>query len=183
MNIVILNGNPDPNARELERYIDALTAELAAKGHEVNAHTLRDMNIRSCTGCWSCWVKTPGMCAQHDDMPVVYTSVMAADLVLFASPIIMGFVSALLKRANERFIPLIHPYLVIDRGECHHLKRYTRYPELGLILHKGADADDEDIKITSDIYARIALNFKTTLRFSIQTSQPIQEALHAIAAA
>lgn len=183
MNIVILNGNVDQHTKEIDRYIDSLTAKLTAGGHRAQSHTLGDMDIRSCTGCWSCWVKTPGVCAQNDDMPLIYKSVMAADLLLFASPVIMGFVSAILKRATERFIPLIHPYIELVQGECHHLKRYDRYPELGLILHKGADADDGDIKIISDIYTRIALNFKTTLRCTILTSQPIQEALHAIAAA
>lgn len=180
MNIVILNGNPDAGNKPFDEYIGSLSRELSGKEHEVYVHLLRNMDIRYCTGCWSCWWKTPGLCAHRDDMPAIYKSIMAADLFFFASPVVMGFMSALLKRANERLIPLIHPYIAMVKGESHHRKRYERYPALGIILGKGPDADDDDIRIISDIYKREALNFKTCLRHTFLTAQPVQEVCNAI---
>ncbi len=180
MNIIILNGNPDPKQKDLDRYIKDLGAKLTARGHVFQSFLLREMDIRQCIGCWSCWLKTPGLCTHRDDMPVIYKAVMAADLAILASPVIMGFMSALLKRANERFIPLIHPYIAFAEGECHHRRRYDRYPGLSILLHRGPDTDDDDISIITDIYKREAINFKTSLRCALLTDQSVSEVSHAI---
>jgi multimeric flavodoxin WrbA len=180
MNIIILNGNPDQKQKDLDRYIKALGTDLTARGHVFQSFLLRDMDIRHCIGCWDCWLKSPGLCVHRDDMPLIYKAVMAADLVIFASPVIMGFMSALLKRANERFIPLIHPYIVLAEGECHHRGRYDRYPGVGILLHRNPDTDDEDIAIITDIYRRQAINFKSTLRCTFTTEQSIPEVSRAI---
>ena len=44
-------------------------------------------------------------------------------------------------------IPLLHPYIELVKGECHHKKRYSKYPKLALILDRDHDpeTDDEDI--------------------------------------
>jgi len=175
MNILILNGNRDAANRPFDRYISSLVKELSGRGHLARAMTLREMDIRYCTGCWSCWLKTPGECIHRDDMVPVYRAIMASDLVFFASPLVMGFVSALTKRANERLVALIHPYLALAQGECHHRGRYDRYPGLGLILGKGPDADDEDVRITTDIYRRDAINFLSSLRATFLTDRPVKE--------
>lgn len=175
MNIIILNGNPDPGNRTFDRYIASILKELAGRGHLARSFTLREMDIRYCLGCWTCWIKTPGECVHRDDMPSIYKAAMASDLLLFASPLIMGFTSGLLKRANERLIPLIHPHLALVQGECHHRKRYARYPGLGLLLQKGEDTDEDDIRITTDIYRREAVNFHSTLRAIFLADRPVNE--------
>jgi len=180
VNITILNGNPDAGNRDFERYIQNLIEGLAGRRHEVQTHVLREMNIRYCVSCWNCWFKTPGICRFEDSMPVICKSMVAAGLVIFASPVIMGFTSALLKRANERLIPLLHPYVDLIQGETHHRGRYERNPDWGLILQKNSDADDEDITIISDIYRRETLNFKASLRFTFLTDKPVKEACDAI---
>ena len=64
------------------------------------------------------------------------------DFILWAAPLKMGFPSTLLKMANDKHLPLIHPYMVVDHGEAHHLKRYPHYPRLGLLLEKEPATDD-----------------------------------------
>jgi hypothetical protein len=96
-------------------------------------------------------------------------AVINADFVLWAAPLKMGFPSELLKRANDKHLPLIHPYMEVDQGEAHHLKRYPRYPRLGLLLEKETDTDARDLQIITDIHCRTALNFKTRLEFSLTT--------------
>jgi hypothetical protein len=78
----------------------------------------------------------------------------------------MGFTSAVLKRANDKFIPLLHPYADFVDGELHHLKRYDSYPRWGLVLEKGDGADGEDVSIISEVYRRDCINFHTTLEFT-----------------
>jgi len=175
MRITILNGNPSPEDAAFDGYLRGLVEALEAGHHAVTALQLRDMDIKYCTGCWGCWVKTPGECVARDDSAEICRAAIHADLVLHASPVIMGFYSALLKKTTDKLIPLIHPYAVVDQGEAHHLARYDKYPLFGLLLQPGDDTDDEDLKIIADIHRRTALNLKSRLAFVRLTDDPIEE--------
>ena len=163
--ITIINGNQDPQNKDFEAYMNEL-AHLLNTTHHVHHMHLQLMNIKHCLGCYGCWQKTPGKCVLHDDMEEIYSKYMLSDVVLFASPIEMGFTTSLLKTCHDRSVPLIHPYVEIVDGELHHLSRYKTYPKLGLLLQEEEDTDDEDIRIITDIYARIAINFKSRFVYS-----------------
>jgi multimeric flavodoxin WrbA len=178
--IAILNGNPSPRGAGLDAYIEDLSRELRAGGLGVEQLVLREMNIGHCSGCFGCWTKTPGECSTHtDDGTKILGAYMNADLAVFASPVIMGFVSALLKRAMDRLLPLIHPYAAVDHGEAHHLARYTRYPKMGLLLDGIDPAHAEgagEISLIRDMFSRTALNIKTRVCFTLTAADPVEEA-------
>jgi hypothetical protein len=175
MRITILNGNPYTDKAAFDDYVKRLSDALTSDGHAVTVFELREMDIKYCTGCFGCWVKTPGECVVADESRAVRRAAIHSDLVLWASPVIMGFYSAVLKKVTDKLLPLLHPYTVVDQGEAHHLARYGRYPLIGLLLEKGDDTDDKDIKIISDIHRRTALNFKSTLSFTRLTLDPVEE--------
>lgn len=179
MKITVLNGNPLPST--FDTYLAQLKKALEASQHTVTQLDLRDMPLRYCIGCWGCWVKTPGQCVSQDASIEMDRAVINAEFVLWAAPLKMGFPTELLKRANDKHLPLIHPYAVVDHGEAHHLKRYPHYPRLGLLLEKEAGTGAEDLQIVSDIYCRTALNFKTRLEFSLTTETPLAEIVRRIA--
>ncbi len=158
MKIVVINGDMRDSDSDFSLKVSSLSSFLRNE-HEVQDFQLNQMDIRQCIGCWSCWVKTPGECILKDDMKAVYHSIMSSDLILFASPIVAGFTSSLLKTMQERMIPLLHPYMEIRKGEIHHRKRYPSYPNMALLMEKEMDTTDEDVTIISDIYDRLALNF------------------------
>ena len=81
---------------------------------------------------------------------MVCRAAIDADLLLLASPMAMGFTTALLKRAADQMIPLLHPYFIVEGGEVRHRARYAHYPAMALLLGAGADTDAEDIEITTD---------------------------------
>ena len=167
MNITILNGNPQPAT--FDKYLTWLTASLEAKGHNITRLNLRDMTLRYCIGCWGCWVKTPGQCISQDASIEIDKAVIHSDFTLWAAPLKMGFPSALLKMALDKHLPLIHPYMEVVHHEAHHLKRYERYPRVGLLLEPESTTDARDLRIITDIFSRTALNFKTRLEFSLTT--------------
>jgi multimeric flavodoxin WrbA len=175
MKVTILNGNPDASNTIFDDYLNKLSDTLSSDSNEVIIFTLRDMNLKYCRGCWGCWVQTPGECVVKDDTRKIRRQYINSDLVLFASPVFMGFTSALLKRAHDKLLALIHPYLELVDGEVHHLARYDKYPLMALLLEKGEDVDEEDIKIISDIYRRDAINFKTSFCFTKFTSDSVEE--------
>ena len=180
MKITILNGNPDVNNIAFDIYLKELSDELTSDNHAVTNFVLRDMDTSYCTGCFDCWVKTPGQCRTADAGRDINRAYINSDFVLWASPVIMGFYSALLKKVTDKFVGLVHPYVEFVDGEAHHLARYDNYPLAGLLLEKGMDTDDEDIRIISDIHQRTALNFKTTSAFTKLTADPVEEVAAAI---
>jgi len=180
MKITILNGNPDAGNSKFDDYLRELSEELESSKHTVTVMTLREMDIKYCTGCWGCWVKTPGQCVIKDDSHDVCAEYIHSNLVVFASPLIMGFMSSLLKKANDKLLPLVHPYIEIVQNECHHMARYVKYPQIGLLIEKEEDTGDEDLKIVSDIYARDALNLKSRLCFTRLTSDLVEDVVDEI---
>jgi len=183
MKITILNGNPDENNTAFDDYLTNLSDELNSDGHAVTSFELREMDISYCIGCFGCWVKSPGECRSEDDSTVVSRAYINSDFVLWASPVIMGFYSALLKKVTDKFIQLVEPYMVFVDGESRHAARYDRYPLAGLLLEKGADSDDEDISIIADTHKNTTLNFKSRLAFTKLTHEPVEDVAQAIAGA
>jgi len=180
MKITILNGNPNAGNAKFDNYLKNLSDLLESSNHAVTAFQLREMDIRYCIGCFGCWVKTPGECIVTDGSRDICREYINSDFVLFASPIIMGFTSALLKKAHDKLIPLILPYFEIVHNEFHHSSRYEKYPLMGLLLEKGKDTDEEDIKIVSDIYRRDAINLKTSFCFTKLTDDSVEEVANEI---
>ncbi len=180
MKITILNGNSDASNSGFDHYLTRLSEELVSDGHNVTGFDLREMDIKYCIGCFGCWVKTPGECRSRDESREVCQAFINSDFVLWASPVIMGFYSALLKKVTDKFVCLVHPYGEFVDGEVHHLPRYDHYPIAGLLLEKGSDTDDEDIQIISNIHSRTALNFKSSLAFTKLTLDPVEEVADAI---
>lgn len=180
MKALILDGNPSEIDEDYNQYLSEVTELLIKKGHTVKTLTLRKMSIRFCTGCWNCWWATPGECVFKDESHTVCREYIHSDFILFASPMIMGFASALTEKTKDKLIPLVHPYVEFVQGECHHLKRYDVYPKIGLLLEKTPGTDEEDIEITFDMFKRFALNLKSELVLSALTTQSAQEVSDAI---
>lgn len=164
MKITILNGDPETKETSFSLFVEEL-AQNFEKIHQVEAFRLSTMKLQYCIGCWTCWWETPGVCTHHDDAPDIFRSVVNADFLIFASPLIAGFPSAMLKKITDRLIVLFHPYIIVKQSESHHRKRYARYPDFGLVLQKENETDDEDLLIVKDMYDRLAINFHAQLRY------------------
>ncbi|MEE8373038.1 MAG: NAD(P)H-dependent oxidoreductase [Dehalococcoidia bacterium] len=180
MKITILNGNPNADNTEFDDYLKRLTGLLESAQHRVTVFQLRDMDVKYCTGCFDCWVKTPGQCKVTDDSHDICREYISSDFALFASPVIMGFTSALLKKANDKLVPLLPYHMEFVDNELHHVARYDNYPLTGLLLQKSDDTDEEDIRIISDIYRRDAINLKASLRLTRSTNDPVEEVANEI---
>ncbi|HWQ45451.1 MAG TPA: flavodoxin family protein [Longilinea sp.] len=180
MKVTLLNGNPDRSNTGFDRYLTTLADQLEQKGHTTDVIALRDLKIHYCTGCFGCWLKTPGECLLKDEGEIVLRSVINSDVTVWTSPVVMGFVSGLLKKTTDRFLPLIHPYMRFVQEEIHHRKRYDRYPKLALLLQESPHNDARDVEIISDIYSRTALNFMSSLCFTRTMAAPVEEVCNEI---
>jgi multimeric flavodoxin WrbA len=163
MKITVLNGNPNPS--NFDRYLEDLGSSLEDKGHVVTQLDLRELGLKYCTGCFDCWTKTPGICDTDEASRLMGKVVINSDFTLWAAPLKMDFPAALMKMALDKHLPLIHPYMVVDQNEAHHLKRYEKYPRVGMLVEKETDTSKEDLEIITNFFARTTLNFKSKLEF------------------
>jgi multimeric flavodoxin WrbA len=118
-----------------------------------------------------------------DDMMAIYPKMAAADLVVWASPLVLGTVSALTKQVQDRFIPLAHPYIELVDGECHHRHRYAHNADIGVIVAPTPEDSDEDVAIVRGFYQRFSRNTRTCLRLFATPKTPVTEAAHEALAA
>ncbi len=135
-----------------------LVESCRARGWEAEVLALRGRQIAPCTGCFGCWLRTPGICTTDDDGREVLRQIVQSDGTLLLTPVTFGGYSALLKRALDRIIPMISPFFATVNGETHHRLRYTRQPRFGAVGLAGDD-DAEEATTFRTLAARNALNW------------------------
>ena len=183
MKAVILNGNSDPDNTGFDARLEQLTRVMMEQGWETTTLPLRKMRLVQCTGCFDCWLKTPGNCVAKDEHPALLQAYLGADLAVFASPLLMGFTSGLLKRASDKLLPTLLPYIDGRSGECRHFLRYGISPRFAVVYEPEPDTSAEDLEITTELWARFARNAGSSLVGCCDLTQDVKEVAHAIARA
>ena len=100
MDILVLQGSPNTNGS---------TALLAAgfargaceAGHAVDVVNVAALDIAPCTGCVACGYE--GACALADDFDDLRQRILAADMLVFATPLYYYGMTAQLKTVLDRF--------------------------------------------------------------------------------
>lgn len=136
MRYFAINGSPRGPRGITATLLDALVEGLSA-GDAVtvgdpgapDVWNLRDLDIRPCRGDWACWTKTPGRCAQDDDMSRLYPLVRSADLVILGTPVYVDGMTGPLKTFVDRLVALLDPVIELRDG-------HSRHP-----LNPGGDGD------------------------------------------
>ena len=156
MKALILDGTKSTN-NESTMIFDLMLEELKKLNWEVISIVLEDKEIAYCTGCFGCWVQTPGECVIKDFEENVVRDMVHSDLIIYLTPIMFGGYSSILKKALDRQIGRVLPYFVKVNGEVHHSKRYEKQQSLLSIgLLDKHDAEKEEIFKT--LVARNAIN-------------------------
>ena len=161
MKIIILNGNPVKD--DFDEYLSNLNNSLIKKDNDSEIITLRDIEIKQCMGCFGCWVKMPGECLFEDDTKDMRKKIINSDFVLYTSPLKMGFISSSLKKALDKHIPLVMPYFSVRNGEIHHMRRYDKYPKVGVLIKNDDEVNNENLEITKKIFEKVAVDMVSEL--------------------
>lgn len=136
--------------------------EAAEKIYEepLNVIRLGEGDITACTGCWSCWLKNPGRCVIKDPMAASYSDYVNSDTVILLMDTAQGFINHRAKAFLDRTIPHYHPYIELVEGECHHVARYERYPDLVFCV-EGRGLTETEEAVVEDYLVRTAFHFKS----------------------
>jgi multimeric flavodoxin WrbA len=101
MKILILCGSPHKNGTT-NALAEALISGIDQSRHEIEKIQLAEKKIAPCLGCEYC-KRNDGACVQKDDMAALLPSVLAADVIVFVSPIYYFGFNAQLKAVIDRF--------------------------------------------------------------------------------
>ncbi len=144
-NIVVINGSLRNTKFSKSLFMANSFIDGAKKaGASVEMIDLKEKDINYCTGCYTCWTKTPGVCIHKDDMPELLVKYRKADLIIFVSPLYVFSVSAKLKVFIDRLLPILQPYMRNNEEHTYHPPRYEEDPEQGLIIFSAGGFPDID---------------------------------------
>ncbi|MHB9134682.1 MAG: flavodoxin family protein [Armatimonadota bacterium] len=181
MHAVILHGGAK-NEAGLEAVHTMLCEALQGAGWTVETLRIAEMTIHPCSGCFNCWLKTPGECTWDDDGRQVARALVQCDLRVFLSPVSFGGYNGLLKTALDRIIPTISPLFTKIHGEMRHKMRYPHSPRaLGVGWQQQPNADSADI--FAQVVQRNMLNMRPPAWGSgVFTSMQTADEQHALLA-
>jgi multimeric flavodoxin WrbA/putative sterol carrier protein len=133
MKILAIQGSPRPKASNTDILLQEFLKGARSQGAETETVYLKEKEIHSCIGCYTCWAKTPGVCVFKDDAPELLEKVKRCDILVYATPLYNYNMTSLLKAFQERLLPLLDPHL-IKMGEIYrHPQRYKMDRKMVLI--------------------------------------------------
>ena len=111
MKVLVINGSPKGENSNTFKLTSALLKGLQENPDiEIETLVVKEMDIKPCLGCLSCWYQTPGKCVIDAVMQDVYKKVMAADLVIESFPLFFFGMPGPMKTFTDRMCPLMESY-------------------------------------------------------------------------
>lgn len=103
---IILNGSPRPHGNTTT-VVKWLSNDLRKHDWQINSHNLYTLNIRGCSHCNKCKSieEAPG-CVIKDDLIEILNQIVAANMLVVASPVYCWKVSGCMSNAIDRFYSL-----------------------------------------------------------------------------
>jgi multimeric flavodoxin WrbA len=169
MKITIFNGSPRGEKGNTQVMVEAFAAGATGAGAEVETIFLADKNYRGCTGCFTCWFKTPGKCIFDDDIAEMLEKMKVSDVLIFATPVYIDNVTGLMKNFMDRLAPLVDPHIETDEGgESRHILR-GRSPKIGVISNCGFP-EQSQFQVLELLFRRLARNMNSEVVCEIYRS-------------
>jgi multimeric flavodoxin WrbA len=107
--ILVLSCSPRKGGNS-DTICDRFIEGARSAGHEVEKIHFKDKRINYCTGCGLCHNRA-GHCSQKDDMTEILARMVAADVIVMATPIyfysVSGQMKTLIDRACARYTEIV----------------------------------------------------------------------------
>ena len=109
--VLIISSTPRKGGNS-DKLCDAFAEGAKEAGNKVEKVRISDLKIGYCTGCYAC--QKAGKCAIKDDARKVIDKMMAADVIVLASPVYFYSICAQLKALIDRTV-VVYPDLTNKR--------------------------------------------------------------------
>ena len=114
--------------------IEALERGLTGAGSEVTKRNVYKLDIRPCRSCVTCMRKTPGICAQKDDMAALLPLVAQTDFLMLVTPVYLDGMTGSMKTFIDRLIPLFVEGAEVRDGRVRHrIREGVKRGKIGLM--------------------------------------------------
>lgn len=120
-NVLILSSSPRRGGNS-DRLCDRFLAGVREAGHRVEKIFLKDLTIHYCTGCGICY-NGENACPQRDDATEVLAKMVAADVIVLATPVyfytLCAQMKTLIDRACARYLEMKNKefYFIVAAAE------------------------------------------------------------------
>lgn len=101
--VLILSSSPRRGGNS-DLLCDRFLQGAKEAGNEAEKIFLKDKKINYCTGCYSC--EDSGKCVQKDDMAEILEKMIAADVIVMATPVYFYTMSGQMKTFIDRVVPV-----------------------------------------------------------------------------
>lgn len=149
MKVVSLLGSPREKSNSTH-LAEIVASALEDKGNSVTRYFLNKLDFKGCQACGSCKEKSE-ICIVKDDLTPVLDAVKEADVIIMATPVYWGDISAQLKT----FIDRTYSYLMPNFKEKEVKHRLPEGKKLVFILSQGAPQE-----MYTDVFDRYNSFFK-----------------------
>lgn len=159
MKVIVLMGSPNKKG-STNVLVESFVRGASEAGHRCEVVDVCHADIHPCMGCVACGYEGP--CVQKDDVEAIKAKLLAADMVVFATPLYYYGMSAQLKTMVDRFCAfnsslnrrhLKSALLTVawnaddwtfDALEAHYrtLVRYLNFDDQGMVLGYGCGTPD-----------------------------------------
>ena len=121
MHFLAIHGSPSMKRGKTYLVLERLLKGAEKAGAITEVVFLQKETIGGCTGCLSCWIKTPGKCFQKDDVAELLEKLKRTDLMILATPVYVDGMTSQCKHFIDRLIPLLDPHYEIRNGHFRHV--------------------------------------------------------------
>jgi multimeric flavodoxin WrbA len=123
MKVLAVNCSPKTDKGNTAVILEPFLDGMREAGAEVETVYTKKLEIKPCQGEFNCWLKTPGICFQDDDMQALHSKLSAAQIWVFATPVYVDGVTGPMKNLLDRLIPHVVPFVELRDGHCRHPRR------------------------------------------------------------
>lgn len=147
MKIVTVMGSPHKSGNTATAL--SMFEELVKDEHDLDRIVLADFEVKGCQGCFACQQTqdAPG-CVVPDDGNALLERITAADAVVYATPLYMWGMTALLHAFIERHISLV------KRGADGEMRSLSGETPLALLVTSGGP-EEKNADLIKSVFARM----------------------------
>ena len=121
LKVLVFNSSPRKEKGNTALILNPFIEGMCEAGADVDLYYNYDLKIKPCRGCFNCWLKTPGICSQMDDMQWLLPKMNDADVLVYATPLYSYGMNGQMKNLIDRMIVLAEPFMEVVEGRSRHI--------------------------------------------------------------
>jgi multimeric flavodoxin WrbA/putative sterol carrier protein len=169
--VIIINASPRSNNGYTQAFVSRLAEGIGEAGVNVEEVNLSKLQIKTCTGCWHCWIEEKGCIFDgKDDFYGLFEKVNHADMIVYALPLYVDGMPSILKNYFDRSVRRVYPYICSDTKKMRHPRRIDRKNQTMMLFSICGFQEKTQFKALETHFRAIAHNFHIPLTETIYRS-------------